>query len=135
MQTGVPDGIVERLAAICLRLPEAHEEPAWVGTRWRVRQHTFAHVLRVEDGRPQSHARLIGSEGPATVLTFRLPLDELEALKNAGGPYLHAHWGREVCAMTLDGEVDWDEIAELLTESYRFLAPAKLAARVGPPTP
>jgi hypothetical protein len=28
--------------------------------------------------------------------------------------------------------VDWDEVAVVVTESYRLLAPAKLAAAVGP---
>jgi hypothetical protein len=56
------------LRPIALALPEAYEERAWVGTRWRVRGRTFAHVLEIVQGRPQSHARAAGC-GP--VLTFR----------------------------------------------------------------
>jgi hypothetical protein len=33
------------------------------------------------------------------------------------------------------GGVDWDEVAELLPESYCVLAPKKLAALVSRPTP
>ncbi|MCW2798958.1 MAG: hypothetical protein JWQ70_430, partial [Aeromicrobium sp.] len=40
----VPPEILDRLRPICLGLPEAYEEPAWTGTRWRVRTRTFAHV-------------------------------------------------------------------------------------------
>jgi hypothetical protein len=43
---------VAELRAICLGLPEAREERAWVGTRWMVGKKTFAHVLTVEDGWP-----------------------------------------------------------------------------------
>ena len=45
------------LRPIARGLPEASEEPAWVGTRWRVRGRTFAHALEIVAGRPPSHAR------------------------------------------------------------------------------
>ena len=32
----VPLAIVTELRSVCLGLPEAYEEPAWVGTRWRI---------------------------------------------------------------------------------------------------
>ena len=35
--------------------------------------------------------------------------------------------------MVIDAGVDWDEVAELLTESYCLLAPKKLVALVGRP--
>ena len=35
-QTEVPLTVITRLRAICLALPETHEEQAWVGTRWRI---------------------------------------------------------------------------------------------------
>ena len=37
-------------ASLCLALPEAYEEEAWVGTRWRIRTKTFAHVLMIDRG-------------------------------------------------------------------------------------
>jgi len=33
------------------------------------------------------------------------------------------------------GGADWDELAELITESYCLTAPKRLAALVGPPSP
>jgi len=33
-----------------------------------------------------------------------------------------------VVRMVIDDDTDWDEVAELLTESYRALAPKRLAA-------
>jgi hypothetical protein len=45
--------VVDALRTICLALPEAHEEAAWVGTRWRIRTRTFApQRLRVLVARP-----------------------------------------------------------------------------------
>ena len=67
----VVPAVVASLRAICLALPEARQEDAWVGTRWRVRTKTFAHVLVVADGWPPAYARAAGIDGPATVLTFR----------------------------------------------------------------
>ena len=40
--------LVARVAAICLALPEAHEQDAWIGVRWRIRQRTFAHLAHVD---------------------------------------------------------------------------------------
>jgi hypothetical protein len=37
--------------------------------------------------------------------------------------------------MLLDGDTDWDELAELLTDSYCIQAPASLAAQVSRPGP
>ena len=62
---------VAALRAVCLALPEAYEEPAWVGTRWRIRTRTFAHVVVIDDGSPPAYARAAGSDGPLTVVTFR----------------------------------------------------------------
>jgi hypothetical protein len=63
----VPPEIVARLRAVCLGLPEAYEEQAWVGTRWRVRTRTFAHVLTVDAGWPPAYARAAATDGPVTV--------------------------------------------------------------------
>ncbi|WP_219417905.1 MmcQ/YjbR family DNA-binding protein [Pseudonocardia nigra] len=129
----VPSGILTRLRAICLALPQTHEEPAWVGTRWRIRTRTFAHVLTIDAGRPQAFARAAGTDGPCTVLTFRSTGPELDVLRRAGDPFFAPPWGADVVAMVLDADVDWDEVAELLTESYCARAPRALAELVDRP--
>lgn len=140
----IPPEIVARLRRVCLALPETYEEPAWVGVRWRIRQKTFAHVLTVDAGWPPAYALAAGADGPATVLTFRLPLSELDAVTSAGRPFFRARWGREVAGLVIGSGVDWDEIVELLTESYCFLAPKRLVDQLhhrsapagsGPPAP
>ena len=68
-EPAVPADVVARVRALCLDLPEAYEEEAWVGTRWRVKGKTFAHVIAIADGWPGAYARAAGTDGPATVLT------------------------------------------------------------------
>ncbi|HSK23795.1 MAG TPA: MmcQ/YjbR family DNA-binding protein [Egicoccus sp.] len=130
---GVPLALVEQVRAICLALPEAHEEPAWVGTRWRIRTHTFAHVLRIADGCPEGHARAAGTDGPLDVLTFRSAGEELLALRHTGHPFFAPEWRGSEVGLVLDAEVDWDEVRELLTESYCLRAPGRLVAEVARP--
>lgn len=131
----VPEAWVQRLAAIALALPDAYQEEAWVGERWRVRGRTFAHVLLVEPGRPRAYSDAVGSEGPHVVLTFRADPEELEAIVRSGPRYFKARWGRDVAGVVIDDDVDWAELRELVTDSYCRLAPQKLVRMVDrPPT-
>ena len=134
----IPPRLLDRVRSICLGLPETYEEPAWTGVRWRVRTRTFAHLLTVDDDSTSVLKQAIHLDGEATAVTFRVPDEELLALKEHGPPYYYAGWGRDVMGMHLDDDTDWDEVVELLTDSYCALAPQKLVARVprpdgGPP--
>jgi hypothetical protein len=128
------DEMVARLRSVCLGLPDAYEEPAWVGTRWRIRKRTFVHVLTVAAGWPPAYARAAAANGPIIVMTFRSSGPELDALASAGHPFFRPEWGPDVVGMVLDENVDWDEVAELVTESYCVLAPKKLVELVNRPT-
>jgi hypothetical protein len=130
----VPPEIVAKVRSVCLGLPETYEEPAWVGTRWRIRTRTFAHVLAVDSGWPPAYARAAAAEGPMYVMTFRSSGPELEVLTNAGHPFFRPVWAPNIVGMVLDAGADWDEVAELLTESYCVMAPKKLVALVTRPT-
>ncbi|TYP86725.1 MmcQ/YjbR family DNA-binding protein [Blastococcus xanthinilyticus] len=132
--------LLDGVRAIALGLPDAYEEPAWVGTRWRVRSRTFAHLLTIDGGRPQSHARAAGTAGPCVVLTFRSSGTELEVLRHTSAPFFAPVWRGDEVGMVLDGgtggaEVDWAEVRELVTDSYCLLAPRGLAAAVPRPAP
>ena len=118
----VPEEVEARLRELCLALPDAYEERAWVGTRWMVRKRTFAHVLGVElDGES------------CVVLSFRSAGEELDVLRHAGPPFVVLGWGRDAMGMVLDADTDWHEVSELVTESYCVLAPNKLVALVERP--
>ena len=129
----VPEEIVARLRAVCMALPEAYEEQAWIGTRWCIRRKTFAHVVQVDQGWPPVYAREAGGDGPMSVLTFRSAGAELDALTAAGPPFFRPPWAPNVIGLVLVDDVDWGEVAELVTDRYRLLAPRKLAAAVEPP--
>ncbi len=126
----VPPETLVRLRRVCERLPEAYEEQAWVGTRWRIRARTFAHVVSIEAGWPPGYARAARSPGPVTVLTFQSAAPELDALRHAGHPFFTPPWRPNIVGLVLDAGVGWDEVAELVTESYRLLAPQKLVRRL-----
>ena len=114
----VPAAWVERLRSL-LEFPECEEIGAWTGVSWRVGAATVAHVF--------------GGEDQLFRITFRADPDEVMAFEHLGPPYFRASWGRNVVGLLLDERTDWDELAELLTDSYCIQAPAGLAAQVRRP--
>ena len=118
----VPDDVVAELRSVCLGLPETVEKQAWAGTQWRIRNRMFAHVLSVDF-----------PDGPVTVMTFRSSGPELDALRGAGHPFFRPAWGSGLVGMVLDAEANWDEVSELVIESYCALAPGKLVALIDRP--
>jgi hypothetical protein len=121
----VPARVLSRLRAICLALPGAYEERAWVGTRWMVRKRNFAHVVAIEGGHPPAYARAAGVDD-GVVLTFRAAPELADTLRTAGPPFFFApwgtRWGTKVIGMHLGRRVDWGEVEMLVGESYRVLA-------------
>jgi hypothetical protein len=115
----VPDDWVQRLNSVLGSFPGCVEEPAWIGVRWRVGSATVAHVFGGEDQRFR--------------ITFRAEPDEVMALAHLGPPYFKAEWGGNVVGILLDYETDWEELTELLTDSFCLQAPATLAAQVTRP--
>ena len=115
----VPEEWVRRVGATLAALPECVEESAWVGTRWRVGRATVAHVF--------------GGEDQLFRITFRGDPDEVMAFEHLGAPYFRARWGRNVIGMLLDDDTDWEELAELLTDSYCIQAPEHLSSSVARP--
>lgn len=112
-----PDAIVRRVRAACAHLPEAYEEQAFQGVRWRIRGATLAALNSKED-----------DNRTVTYVTFH-SREELAALVATGHPF-YPGWGGGLVAMVLtdDETTDWDDLRELLTESYCILAPKKLIA-------
>ncbi|MEP9381634.1 MmcQ/YjbR family DNA-binding protein [Nocardioides sp. KR10-350] len=115
----VPPEMVRRIADLVAHLPDLLEEDAWVGVRWRVGPATVAHVF--------------GGEDQLFRITFRAEPDEVMAFEHLGAPYFRAGWGANVVGMLLDEDTDWEEVGELVTDSYCLQAPQKLVARVSRP--
>jgi len=115
----VPLEWLDRIHAHLDTLPGCHQERAWVGVRWRVGQATVAHVF--------------GGDDQLFRITFRADDAEVMAFEHMGAPYFKADWGTNVVGMMLDDGTDWDELAELLVDSYCIQAPAHLAQQVDRP--
>jgi hypothetical protein len=131
----VPPEILNRLRPICRQLPESYEEPAWIGVRWRIRARTFAHVYTPDVERSPVYAPYAAADQELVVMTFRVPVDDLLGLTAGGFPFLRAGWGHNVVGAVLGDHTDWTELTELITDSYREMAPKFLAARVTLPPP
>jgi hypothetical protein len=115
---------VARVAEVALLLPAAYEEDAWTGVRWRIRQRTFAHVVALHHSSAVERLRITDGR-TVTVVTLRSTGEERAALAAIGPPFLDS-WGEDVVAVVLDDDTDWSELGELVAESYRLLAPARL---------
>ena len=111
-----------RLTRICLALPEATTYRQGTHAGFLVRKRTFAYFLDNHHG-----------DGIVAVTGKVLP-GENKALAAAQPErfYLPAYLAPNGwVALRLDvGEVDWDEVSELIACSYRLVAPKRLAALV-----
>jgi len=111
--------MVERIRSVLEPLPRVEEDSAWVGLRWRIGQATIAHVF--------------GGEDQLFRVIFRAEPDEVVAFAHMGAPYFKTEWGGNVVGLLLDDDTDWDEVGELVTDSYCLQAPASLATLVARP--
>ena len=121
----VPEDIVERIRALCLALPEVTVRVDGSLTRARSTARSF-------DIRRRSFCLLVAVEKPTgeaiSLLVLRADPDEREALLSVGDPFFAPRAGRDRIGVLLTGDTEWEEIRELVTESYRVLAPKKLSA-------
>ena len=122
---------VARVGEVALRLPGAHEEDAWTGVRWRIRQRTFAHVVALHHTDAVERVGITDGR-TVTVVTLRSVGEERAALAAIGPPYLSS-WTDDVVAVVLDDDTDWSELAELVVESYRLMAPRRLVRELDGP--
>ena len=121
----VPADILERVRALCLALPEVTVRVDYSLTRARSTAQSF-------DIRRRSFCLLIAVKDPAgksvPLLVLRAVPEEREAMLSRGHPFFASRAGRDRIGVLLSDDTDWEEIRELVTESYRILAPKKLSA-------
>jgi hypothetical protein len=127
----VAPAILAKLRLTCLELPEVVEENAWTGVRWSVSRKNFAHVVNIDAGWPPAYAKAAATRGPACVLTFRLSPAHCAASRFRRAPFFRPVWFPNIAGVSIDSATDWDEIDGLVRDSYRVLAPKKLAALAG----
>src|SRR5437763_454768 len=109
-----------RLAKVCLALPETVRRDMGSHAAFLVRKRIFAYFLNDHHG-----------DGIVSIACKALPGENkfLVAAQPARF-YLPAYIGsRGWIALRLDrGEIDWDEVTELVRGSYRMIAPKRLVA-------
>ena len=121
----VPADILERVGPLCLALPEVTVRVDYSLTRARSTAQSF-------DIRRRSFCLLIAVKDPAgksvPLLVLRAVPEEREAMLSRGHPFFASRAGRDRIGVLLSDDTDWEEIRELVIESYRILAPKKLSA-------
>ena len=122
----VPEDIVERVRTLCLALPEVTVRVDGSLTRRdRRRSRSTSAGGRSACSWPWELGRC---RKPVPLLVLRADPDEREALLSIGHPFFASRAGRDRIGVLLTDDTDWEEIRELVTESYRILAPKKLTA-------
>lgn len=110
-----------RIRKIALALPEAVEQEAWSTPTFRVRKKIFAMFAYATDhhggGR---HAIWVKAAPGNQELMVKVDPD-----RYFSPPYVGpSGW----IGVHLDGDVDWDGVADLVVDAYRLIAPKKLVA-------
>ncbi len=121
-QAHAGDRRLARLTAICLALPEAEHEHVGDHSSFSVRKKKFAYYL-------DNHH----DDGIVSVC-FRTERGENEVLRASDRTrfYSPAYIGpKGWVGLRLDtGKIDWEEVADFVTESYRLAAPKTLIAQI-----
>ena len=110
--------VLKRLRTICLRLPEAVETGGVGNPSFKVRDKIFA----MQHGHERRSSCWV--KAPRGVQGMLVGHDPERFFVP---PYVGQHgW----VGVWLDGKVDWDELADLVEESYRITAPKRLSAQL-----
>lgn len=120
-ETVPTEGPLETLRRLCLALPEtnerlSHGEPTWFVRAKRV------FVMYAD----HHHDERLAFWCAATPWAQRARI-ESDPSRYFSPPYVG---GRGWLGVWLDVPVDWDEVAELVLDAYRLIAPKRLAAQV-----
>ena len=112
-----------RLRKLCLALPEAHEVEAWGEPTFRVRNKIFAMYAQANNhhGGGKNAVWCKASAVNQRLMVEAAP-DRFFVPPYVGPSGWVGVWLEEKC--------DWPELADLVRDSYRMIAPKKLLALV-----
>ena len=117
---GLPGGgALERVRELCLALPEASEKLSHGEPTWFVRKVFVSFADRHHDDRVA-----IWCAAPPGAQEARVSADPTHYFVP---PYVG---GRGWLGVYLDFPVDWDEVADVIADAYRQIAPKRLVARL-----
>ena len=121
----LPEDIVRRVGALCSALPEVTVREDASLIRARSTAYSF-------DIRRRSFCLLVAREGPTgapvPLLMLHSDPDERDVLLAIGYPFFAVGGDHKRVGVRLTAGTDWEEIRELVTDSYRRVAPKKLVA-------
>ena len=108
----------EQLRTICLALPEATEQETWGHPTFRVRRKIFVGCGWDDDDR--------------FTMSMKAAPGEQEVLLAEGHPFFFPKYvgSKGWIGLEIDGDTDWTDVAELVEDSYRAIAPKTLVRRL-----
>jgi predicted DNA-binding protein (MmcQ/YjbR family) len=107
-----------RIRKICLGLPEAYEEETWGTATFRVRKKIFA---------------MVADEKGSTSASMKASREDQTAMLAQGEPFFFPPYVGSKGWIGIDlrfSTLDWEEVGEVVQESYRLVAPKRLAAEI-----
>ncbi|PYP80749.1 MAG: phosphoribosylglycinamide formyltransferase [Gemmatimonadetes bacterium] len=119
---------LERLRALCLSLPEAHEVEAWGEPTFRVKNKLFAMYATSE-----THH---GAGRPAVWIKSAAVTQDMLVRAEPSRYFVPPYVGKSGwVGAFLDKRPDWEIVADLLRDAYRLTAPKKILAQLDAPPP
>ena len=124
----VPEPYLERARAVSLALPEATEQETWGHPTFRVRSKIFTGIGVASGVDP------LAKSGELRVnMSMKADRDEQPLLLARGEPFFKPRYvgSKGWIGIYIDDDTDWDEVAELVEDSYRLIAPKTLVRQLG----
>jgi hypothetical protein len=113
--------VLTRLRRLCLALPEAHEVEAWGEPTFRVRNKLFAMYAAADHHHGNGRAAVWCKAAPGNQQLMVKAAPERFFVPPYVGP---SGW----VGVRLGPGTDWDELAGLLADGWRLVAPRRLVA-------
>jgi len=105
-----------RIRKICLALPESCEEETWGTATFRVQKKIFA---------------MVASERGSMTASMKASREDQAAMLSQGSPFFYPPYVGSKGWIGIDlrsAALDWEEVTEVVQESYRLVAPKRLSA-------
>lgn len=118
----MPPAVYGAVQAICLAFPEAVEKETWGHPTFRIRDKMFASCGAGEDDDGKMRVTIVMKAEPG----------EQASLLAEGYPFFYPKYvgGKGWIGIQLNVNTDWDELGELIEESYRVIAPKTLVKQL-----
>ncbi len=115
----LPAEVLAAAPAVCLGFPQAEERETWGHPTFRVRDKIFA-------------AFGIDEQSERATMAMKAPPGEQELLLATGEPFFSPKYvgANAWIGLWVGPDTDWEEVAELVEDSYRMIAPKRLSAQL-----